>query len=129
MAVRISGIVLPQEKRIVIAMTYLHGIGLSQTKKMLKMLKIDEDTKTKDLTEEQVNKVRDYIKNNLKIENDLRREVMSNIKRLKEIKAYRGIRHEKGLPVRGQRTKTNQRTRKGNKRTTLMSGRAKESKT
>lgn len=129
MAVRISGIVLPQDKRIVISMTYLHGVGLSSSKKMLKKLKISEDTRTKDLTEEQSNQIRDYVKEHFKIENDLRREVMSNIKRLKEIKSYRGIRHEKGLPVRGQRTKTNQRTRKGNKRTTLMSGRAKESKT
>jgi len=129
MAVRISGIVIPQDKRIVIALTYIYGIGPTIARDILKSSKIGEDVRTKDLTEDEVNKIRDYIKAKLKIENDLRREVMGNIKRLKEIKCYRGIRHEKGMPVRGQRTKTNMRTRKGNKRTTLGSGRVKESKT
>ena len=130
MTVRISGIVIPNEKRLVISLTYLYGIGLTLSQKILADLKIDESIRTKDVTEDQAQKIRDYIKNhNIRIENDLKREVMGNIKRMKEIRSYRGIRHEKNLPVRGQRTKTNQRTRKGNKRTTLGSGRAKVTKT
>ncbi len=123
MAVRIAGIVIPQNKRIVIALTYVFGIGLTRSQKILAEAKIDESIRAKDLTDEQAAAIRDIIKKNYKIEGDLRREVLSNIKRLKDIKTYRGIRHDKRLPVRGQRTKTNQRTVKGNKRVTLGSGR------
>ncbi len=123
MAVRIAGIVIPQNKRIVIALTYIYGIGLTRSQKILAEAGIDESIRTKDLTESQASAIRDIIKKNFKIEGDLRREVLSNIKRLKDIKTYRGIRHDKRLPVRGQRTKTNQRTVKGNKRVTLGSGR------
>ena len=109
---RIAGIDLPKEKRIEIALTYIFGIGLPTSHKILKATDINPDTRVKDLNESEVNALRDYIKN-LKVEGDLRREVALNIKRLVEIGCYRGIRHRKGLPVRGQRTKTNARTRKG----------------
>lgn len=128
--VRIGGVVIPQDKIIRVALTYIYGIGDTLAKKMLTALKINPDDKTKDLTDDQANKIRDYIKQlNIRIEGDLRRDVMSNIKRLKDIKSYRGVRHEKRMPVRGQRTRTNQRTAKGNKRTTLGSGRSKLTKT
>ena len=122
MAVRIAGIVIPQNKRIVIALTYIYGIGLNTSQGILKESGIDESIRTKDLSEDQVKKVRDIIKAKFKIEGDLRREVSSNIKRLRDIKSYRGFRHEKNLPTKGQRTKTNQRTAKGNRRITLGSG-------
>lgn len=129
MAVRISGVVIPQEKRIVIALTYLHGIGYALARETLAKTKVDESTRTKDLTENESKLIGDYIKSHFKTEGDLRRDVQGNIKILKEIKCYRGIRHERRVPVRGQRTKTNQRTAKGNKRTTLGSGRVKLTKT
>ncbi len=110
---RISGIDIPREKHIVIALTYIFGIGRSIAKKILADLNIDAARKTKDLTEDEIVKIRTYIDNNLKVEGDLRREVTQNIKRLIEINSYRGIRHKRGLPVRGQRTHTNARTRKG----------------
>lgn len=112
---RIAGVDLPKEKRVEIGLTYIYGIGLPTSQKMLKETGINPDTRVKDLTEDEVNALRDYIKN-LKVEGDLRRDVALNIKRLIEIGCYRGIRHRKGLPVRGQRTKTNARTRKGPKR-------------
>ncbi|SUY48238.1 30S ribosomal protein S13 [Clostridium putrefaciens] len=114
---RISGVDLPKEKRIEIGLTYIYGIGNSIAKKLLKETGINGDTRVRDLSEEEVNVIRDYVNKNLKVEGDLRREVALNIKRLVEIGCYRGIRHRKGLPVRGQKTKTNARTRKGPKRT------------
>ncbi len=110
---RLSGVDLPREKRIEIGLTYIFGIGLTTSKKILEATGINPDTRVKDLTEEDVSKLRDYIDKNLIVEGDLRREVGLNIKRLVEIQCYRGVRHRKGLPVRGQRTKTNARTRKG----------------
>ncbi len=121
--VRIVGVTIPQDKRIAIALTYIYGIGRSRATEILKELKIDPNTKTKNLTSEEENKLRDYIRKNFKVEGDLKREVLGNIKRLKEIKTYKGERHSKRQPVRGQRTKTNARTVKGNVRMTLGSGR------
>ncbi|MBA5851740.1 30S ribosomal protein S13 [Clostridium sp. cel8] len=112
---RISGVDLPKEKRVEIGLTYIFGIGLSTSRKILKETGVNPDTRVKDLTEEEVNLLRDSIKN-LKVEGDLRRETALNIKRLIEIGSYRGIRHRRGLPVRGQKTKTNARTRKGPKK-------------
>jgi len=113
---RIAGIDLPRDKRIEIGLTYIFGIGRSTSQKILRKAGIDFDTRVKDLTEEEINKLRQIIDNEYTVEGDLRREISLNIKRLKEIGCYRGIRHRKGLPVRGQRTKTNARTRKGPKR-------------
>ena len=110
---RISGIDLPKEKRVEIGLTYIFGIGRPTATKILEATGINPDTRVKDLTEQDVAKLRDYIDANLTVEGDLRREVALNIKRLVEIGCYRGVRHRKGLPVRGQRTKTNARTRKG----------------
>ncbi len=112
---RIAGIDLPKEKRVEIGLTYIYGIGLPTSQKILKEAGVNPDTRVKDLTEEEVNSLRNYVKNET-IEGDLRREVALNIKRLIEIGSYRGIRHRKGLPVRGQKTKTNARTRKGPKK-------------
>ncbi|WP_446897987.1 30S ribosomal protein S13 [Clostridium sp. LBM24168] len=112
---RISGIDLPKEKRVEIGLTYIFGIGLPTSQRILKETGVNPETRVKDLTEEEVNLLRDYIKN-LKVEGDLRRETALNIKRLIEIGSYRGIRHRRGLPVRGQKTKTNARTRKGPKK-------------
>ncbi len=114
---RISGVDLPNEKRIEIAMTYIYGIGRTLSNKILDTCGIDPNTRTKDLTDDQLSKIRDELENNYKVEGDLRREVAMNIKRLSDIGCYRGRRHRTGLPVRGQRTKTNARTRKGPKRT------------
>src|SRR5689334_8689412 len=122
---RISGINLPAEKRIEAALPYLYGVGWPLSKKILAETGIDPNKRTKDLTEAEVNKIREYIDKNFKVEGDLRQQVLLNIKRLKEIGAYRGIRHSRGLPVRGQRTKTNSRTRRGNVRKTAGSGRKK----
>ncbi|SFB20021.1 30S ribosomal protein S13 [Clostridium frigidicarnis] len=113
---RISGVDLPREKRVEIGLTYIFGIGLPTSKEILKATGVNPDTRVKDLSEEEVNAIRDYVKN-LKVEGDLRRDVALNIKRLIEIGCYRGIRHRRGLPVRGQKTKTNARTRKGPKKT------------
>jgi small subunit ribosomal protein S13 len=123
MPIRIGGVTLPQDKRIVIALTYIYGIGPTTAKKILASVKIDPNTRAKVLTEADEAKIREFIKSNYKIEGDLKRDVLGNIKRLKEIKCYRGIRHSKNLPCRGQRTKTNSRTVRGNVRKTLMSGR------
>lgn len=114
---RIAGIDLPREKRVEIGLTYIYGIGLSTSKKILAATGINPDTRVKDLTLDDEGKIREYIENNLTVEGDLRRNTALDIKRLTEIQSYRGIRHRRGLPVRGQRTKTNARTRKGPKRT------------
>lgn len=113
---RIAGIDLPREKRVEIGLTYIYGIGLPTSQKILEVTGVNPDTRVKDLTEEEVNSIRNYIKD-LTVEGDLRREVALNIKRLVEIGSYRGIRHRKGLPLRGQKTKTNARTRKGPRKT------------
>ena len=115
---RIAGVDLPREKRVEVGLTYIYGIGPSTAKKILAGTKIDPDTRVKDLTNEQEGLIREYIdKNNVIVEGDLRRNVALDLKRLVEVQCYRGVRHRKGLPVRGQRTKTNARTRKGPKRT------------
>ena len=114
---RIAGVDLPREKRVEIGLTYIYGIGLTTSQKMLAEVGINPDTRVKNLSENDISKLRDYIEHHLKVEGDLRREVSLNIKRLVEIGCYRGVRHRKGLPVRGQRSKTNARTRKGPKRT------------
>ena len=122
---RIAGVDLPRDKRVEYGLTYIYGIGLPTSQKILKTTGINPDIRVKDLTEEQVSLIRDYIEKNLHVEGDLKREVGLNIKRLMEIGCYRGVRHRKGLPVRGQSTKQNARTRKGPKRTV---GRAKKAK-
>ncbi|GBE17113.1 30S ribosomal protein S13 [bacterium BMS3Abin15] len=121
--IRIAGINIPDDKRIEIALTYIHGIGKSSSGKILSSLNISRDTRTKDLTSEEANKLRDEIEKKYRVEGELKHEIKTNIKRLKEIGCYRGIRHQRGLPVRGQRTKTNSRTVRGNVRRTMGSGR------
>ena len=118
---RISGVDLPNEKRVEIGLTYIKGIGLKTSQKILNETKISPDIRVKDLSEEQVAQLRNYIEKHLTVEGDLTREVSLNIKALSEIGCYRGIRHRKGLPVRGQKTKTNARTRKGPKKTVSKS--------
>lgn len=113
---RITGVDLPREKRVEIGLTYIYGIGLTTSQKILRETGIDPDTRVRNLTEEEVVRLREYIDRNLQVEGDLRREVSQNIKRLMEIGCYRGLRHRRGLPVRGQRTHTNARTRKGPRR-------------
>lgn len=114
---RIAGIDLPREKRVEIGLTYIFGIGLPKSHEILKATSVNPDTRVKDLTEEEVNALRDYINKHVLVEGDLRRKVALDIKRLMEIGSYRGLRHRRGLPVRGQKTKTNARTRKGPKKT------------
>ncbi len=114
---RISGVDLPREKRVEIGLTYIYGIGRSSSNRILAEAGVNPDTRVKDLTDDEVAKIRDVIDATQTVEGDLRREIALNIKRLQEIGCYRGIRHRKGLPVRGQNTKTNARTRKGPKRT------------
>ena len=114
---RISGVDLPREKRVEIGLTYIYGIGLSSSKKILAEAGVNPDTRCKDLTDEEVKKISEVIDASQTVEGDLRREIALNIKRLQEIGCYRGIRHRRGLPVRGQNTKNNARTRKGPKRT------------
>ena len=114
---RISGVDLPNDKRVEIGLTYIYGIGKTTSDKIIKATGVNPDTRCRDLTEEDVKKLSDYITNNLEVEGDLRRTVAFDIKRLKEIGCYRGMRHIKGLPVRGQNSKNNARTRKGPKRT------------
>jgi len=114
---RIAGVDLPKEKRVEIGLTYIFGIGVSTSRKLLDVTGISPDTRIRDLTEEEVSRLREAIDRDCKVEGDLRRDIALDIKRLIEINCYRGIRHRKGLPVRGQRTKTNARTRKGPKRT------------
>jgi small subunit ribosomal protein S13 len=116
---RIAGIDLPKNKRIEIALTYIYGIGRPSARKVLEMAKISRDTKSDDLSEVQVNTIRQIIDSHLKVEGDLRSEVSMNIKRLMDLGCYRGLRHRRGLPVRGQRTHTNARTRKGPRRSVM----------
>jgi small subunit ribosomal protein S13 len=120
---RIAGVNIPENKRIEIALTYIYGIGRPLSKRILEEMKIDINKKASALTPKEVNDLKDYIEKNYKIEGDLRRQVMINIKRLKDIGSWRGMRHIKGLPARGQRTKTNNRTIRGNVRKTMGSGR------
>ena len=120
---RIAGVEIPQNKQIIIALTYIYGIGRSLSSKILEEVGIDFQKRTKDLTEEEISNLRKIIEKNYKVEGELRRARMLDIKRLKEIGSYRGIRHSKGLPVRGQRTRTNSRTVRGNVRKTAGSGR------
>jgi len=120
---RIAGVNIPENKRIEVSLTYIYGIGRSLSKKILEELKIDINKRASQLSAEEINALKEYIEKNYKIEGDLRRQIMVNIKRLKDINAWRGLRHIKGLPVRGQRTKTNNRTVRGNVRKTMGSGR------
>ncbi|MFA6285403.1 MAG: 30S ribosomal protein S13, partial [Parcubacteria group bacterium] len=122
---RIAGVNIPDDKRIVIALTYIYGIGLSRSKEVLEALKLSADIRTKDLAEADVNKLKDYIEKNFTIEGELKHQKQMNIRRLKDIGCYRGIRHTRGLTVRGQRTRTNTRTVRGNVRKTAGSGRRK----
>ena len=114
---RLAGVDIPRDKRVVIALTYIYGVGRTRSDEILKATEIDENIRVKDLTDDQLISLRDYIEGNYKVEGDLRREVAADIRRKVEIGSYEGIRHRRGLPVRGQRTKTNARTRKGPKRT------------
>ena len=113
---RIAGVDLPREKRVEIGLTYIYGIGLTTSKQIIAETGVNPDTRVKDLSETEISKLREYIEHHLKVEGDLRREVSLNIKRLMEIGSYRGVRHRRGLPVRGQNTKQNARTRKGPKK-------------
>jgi small subunit ribosomal protein S13 len=121
---RISGVNIPEAKRVEIALTYIYGIGLTSSQKILTVAGIDPSTRVKDLTEPEISKIREVIDKSFTVEGDLQREVTSNIKRLKEINSYRGLRHKASLPVHGQRTKTNARTKRGRK-VTMGSGRKK----
>jgi small subunit ribosomal protein S13 len=125
---RIEGVDLPRNKRVEIGLTYLFGIGSTRVKEILNQTKVNPDTRIKDLSEAEVTAIREYISKNYKVEGDLRREVQMNIKRLIEIGSYRGLRHRRNLPVRGQRTKTNARSRKGIKKTVAGRGRRKGAK-
>ena len=120
---RVAGVNIPKDKRVVIALTYVFGIGPTLSKKILQQTQISEDIRTKDLTQDQEDKLRALIEKGNKTEGDLRREILANVKRLKEIKCYRGTRHSKHLPAHGQRTKVNSRTVRGNVRKTTASGR------
>lgn len=120
---RIAGVNIPDNKKIEYALPYIYGIGLSSARKLVRQAQVDSGKRAKDLTAQEVNRLRDIIEKSYKIEGDLRREIMANIKRLRELSTYRGSRHIRGLPVRGQRTKTNSRTRRGNVRKTMGSGR------
>ncbi len=126
---RIAGVVLPQNKRIEIALTYIFGIGLTRAQKIIKETGVNPDVRTKDLSSDDEKKLRDAVEKTYRVEGELRRERMANIKRLKEIGSYRGSRHTKGLPLHGQRTKTNSRTVRGNVRRTMGSGKRKLEKT
>ena len=119
---RISGVNIPNDKRVEISLTYIHGIGLATSKKILRELNIDFNTRVKDLNDQDVNKLRIKIEKDIYVEGTLRRNKVANIKRLKEIRSYRGSRHSRSLPARGQRSKTNSRTVRGNKRVTMGSG-------
>ncbi len=125
---RIEGVDLPRNKRVEVGLTYLFGIGPTRAQKILAQTKVNPDTRIKDLSEADVSAIREFISKNFKVEGDLRREVQLNIKRLIEIGSYRGLRHRRNLPVRGQRTKTNARTRKGTKKTVAGRGRRKGGK-
>jgi len=125
---RIEGVDLPRNKRTEVGLTYLYGIGPTRARKILADTKVNPDTRIKDLTESEIAAIRDYISKNYKVEGDLRREVQMNVKRLIEIGSYRGLRHRRNLPVHGQRTKTNARTRKGAKKTVAGRGRRRGAK-
>ena len=125
---RIEGVDLPRNKRIEIALTYIYGIGRSRAKEILAATQVNPDTRVKDLSDEEITRLREFISKNYKVEGDLRREVQMNIKRLIEIGSYRGLRHRRGLPVRGQRTRTNSRTRKGPRKTVAGRGRRRGAK-
>ncbi|MEJ2012971.1 MAG: 30S ribosomal protein S13 [Anaerolineales bacterium] len=125
---RIEGIDLPRDKRVAIGLTYIFGIGKSTAMETLKATEVDPDRRVKDLTEDEITRLRDYISANLTVEGDLRRDVQMNIKRLMEIGCYRGLRHRRNLPVHGQRTRTNARTRKGPKKTVAGRGRRRGAK-
>lgn len=120
---RIVGVNIPDNKKIEYSLPYIYGVGIPAARKILKATGVDPSKRAKDLTSAEVNRIQEYIDKNYRVEGDLRREIMMNIRRLKEIQSYRGIRHIRGLPVRGQRTKTNSRTRRGNVRKTMGSGR------
>ncbi|MCW5879186.1 MAG: 30S ribosomal protein S13 [Anaerolineales bacterium] len=120
---RIEGVDLPRDKRIEYGLTYIYGVGLKTSQRILNETGVNPDTRVKDLTDEEAGKLREYISQNFKVEGDLRREIQLNIKRLMEIGSYRGLRHRRGLPVRGQRTRTNSRTRKGPAKTVAGRGR------
>ena len=122
---RIAGVTLPNNKRVIIALTYVYGIGDTQAKKIIETTGVDGNTRVKDLPEAEANKLRDHIEKTMKVEGELRRDTLAQIKRLREIGSYRGSRHAKNLPLRGQRTKTNSRTTRGNVRKTMGSGRIK----
>jgi small subunit ribosomal protein S13 len=126
---RIAGVTIPNDKRVIIALTYIFGVGDTTSKKVLAQAKVDGNIRVKDLTEDQVNAIRTILEKTYRLEGDLRRLVLTNVKRLKEIGSYRGSRHIKNLPVRGQRTKTNSRTIRGNVRRTMTSGRRMLTKT
>ena len=120
---RILGINIPDNKKIEYSLPYIYGLGLSLARKILKQAQVDGRKRAKDLTAVEINRIREIVEKSYKIEGDLRRDIMANIKRVRELQAYRGLRHMRGLPVRGQRTKTNSRTRRGNVRKTMGSGR------
>jgi len=122
---RIAGVTLPAQKRIEVGLTYIYGVGPATAKKILQATGVSPDIRVKDLTEAQANALRDFVEKNIKVEGELRREVLGNIKRLKDIGSYRGMRHIRNLPTRGQRTKTNSRTVRGNTRRTMGSGKRK----
>ena len=125
---RIEGVDLPRNKRVEVGLTYLFGVGPTRARAILSATKVNPDTRIKDLTESEVSSIREYVSKNYKVEGDLRREVQLNIKRLIEIGSYRGLRHRRNLPVRGQRTRTNARIRKGTKKTVAGRGRRKGGK-
>jgi small subunit ribosomal protein S13 len=125
---RIEGVDLPRNKRVEVGLTYLFGVGPTRARAILSATKVSPDTRIKDLTEAEVSAIREFVSKNYKVEGDLRREVQLNIKRLIEIGSYRGLRHRRNLPVRGQRTKTNSRTRKGTKKTVAGRGRRRATK-
>ncbi|KKT29603.1 30S ribosomal protein S13 [Candidatus Giovannonibacteria bacterium RIFCSPLOWO2_12_FULL_44_25] len=123
--VRIAGVNIPDNKKIPVALSYIYGVGQPLALKILMSAKVDPKRRAKDLSSQEVGRLRDIIEKDHKVEGELRREIILNIKRLKDIKSYRGLRHARGLPTRGQRTKTNSRTRRGNVRKTMMSGKRK----
>lgn len=126
---RIAGVTLPHNKRVIISLQYIYGVGATRAKDILKRAKVGEDTRVKDLSADEENAIRVIVEKEFRVEGELRREVMAHVKRLKEIGSYRGTRHTKNLPVRGQRTKTNSRTTRGNVRKTAGSGRRMLTKT
>jgi len=123
---RIAGVDLPREKRVEVGLTYIYGIGLHTSQQLLKRTSINPDTRIRELTDEEVNRLRDLIDKEMRVEGDLRREISMNIKRLMDIGSYRGVRHRRGMPVRGQRTRTNARTRRGPKRAIGLGKRGKK---